>query len=412
MTRIKTYTNYFDQIELFLLAVLFFFLPFNVKMAPILFSLLVLNFIVSCIFNKKKPNLSFHAFSMHYKGLSWVLIGMCAFEIIHFIGLSYSSNLDFGWFDVIAKLSFMLIPLFLYFNLIQIHKWVVLSFVLGCAFIVALNSIIYFFPDSFSINATHQVVFSKFMHRSYFGMYLLFGLSILYFYDKISPYFFYVLFPILSIGVVLSQSKAAILTLILINVIGFIFLIVSKNWKFIIYLISMAILLYLSPLKETTKTATDRFNNISTSKYSNDKLSTESNAARKFTWHASYEVIKEHTLFGVGTGDVKDQLNLKQQELGYLGIAKQKLNAHNQYLNTWMAIGLLGLIALCSFTIVGLLISLKMKNWLAFSFFSILSFNALFESIFETEAGIFAICFGVLLVFSKYNDNSTLKSIQ
>lgn len=393
----KLSLHYFDLIQNILLSLLFFILPIKVKLATGIFMLVILSFILKLIFEKQKPNLSYRAFKKHYGIFHWILVSMAIFELLHLLGMLYTSNVAFGWFDVTAKLLFFIVPLFLFFNLLKLNLWFIYTFLFGCCFVVLLNSTIYFFPDFFNVKAENALVFSKFMHRSYFSIFILFGLSFLFFQANLPKWMFFVFFPIFSFGVVFSLSKAAILTFILLNIIGLIYLIYHKKWGFILYFMTIGLFGYLTPFQSQNDILKQRFKNVTDKNFTSDKNSTESNAARKFTWHASLELIKAHPLIGVGTGDIKDELNKKQYELGYHGIAKQKLNAHNQFLNTWIAIGLPGLIVLLFITIGGVIVTLRHKNWLAFSFFSILSFNALFESIFETEAGIFALCFGVII---------------
>src|SRR5690554_8211483 len=63
-----------------------------------------------------------------------------------------------------------------------------------------------------------------------------------------------------------------------------------------------------------------------------DKTGAESTTARLFVWDASVDLIKENFWFGVGTGDIKDEL--RQSKLGKVctGIAQMNLNSRNQFL--------------------------------------------------------------------------------
>ncbi len=122
---------------------------------------------------------------------------------------------------------------------------------------------------------------------------------------------------------------------------------------------------------------------------------------RKFIWSASWEIIKNNVLFGVGTGDVKDRLMEKYAQEGYEGAMKQKLNAHNQFLQTTIALGLSGLLLIGACFVIPFRIVLQKRQfllgWLILLFFM----YALTESVFEVQAGvIFFTYFSSLFVFS------------
>ena len=388
-----------DIIEFYLFSVLFLLIPFKVKLVTVIFIFIILNFIIRLIITNQKINFSFTKFREYYGKLSWVLIGMFFFEIIHIFGMLYSKNQSFGWFDIQVKLMFILIPFYLFVNPLKYNNWIIYAFFIGCSIIVIIDTSLYFFPERFNVKYEDLYIYSKYMHRTYLGMYLLIASSILFFYSKIPNFIQFILFPVFSIGIILSLSKAAVISYVLLCCLIFIYLFIKKKWFHVSFILILLFLIYIAPLKEEKKQLNNRFSSltINNKEKIENKTSIESSTARKFTWHASSEVIKTNPIFGVGTGDIKDELYKKQIELGYYGIANQHLNSHNQYLNTWIAIGIPGLLALISFTLVGLLISIKLKNWLMFSFFSIFCFNALFESIFETEAGIYAFCFCLIL---------------
>ena len=103
---------------------------------------------------------------------------------------------------------------------------------------------------------------------------------------------------------------------------------------------------------------------------------------------------------GVGTGDVKDVLLQKYQEKGITNAYLLRLNAHNQYLQTTIALGILGLLVVLGCLFLPLYEALRQKNILVFLFILIVAFNLLVESMFERQAGIvFYSFFNALLFF-------------
>jgi len=80
---------------------------------------------------------------------------------------------------------------------------------------------------------------------------------------------------------------------------------------------------------------------------------------------------------------------------------KHELNAHNQFSDTIIAVGLIGLILLISFYLSPIYLWFKNKNFdiVFFSLLIIVAFNSLFESVFERQMGIMFFVFFYFLLF-------------
>lgn len=116
-------------------------------------------------------------------------------------------------------------------------------------------------------------------------------------------------------------------------------------------------------------------------------------------WESAWNCIKAEPIFGYGTGDV--QLTLDQQ---YKAEGKFQLldyNAHNQYLQTWLGLGLPGLfLLLASFWT---LIRYSKDRFLAIAFAGIWGICIFTESMLQTQKGIlfFALFYGLLVSIGK-----------
>ncbi len=118
-------------------------------------------------------------------------------------------------------------------------------------------------------------------------------------------------------------------------------------------------------------------------------------------WESAWEVIKENPFAGVGTGDAKDKLMEEAQHKNYVSVVKQNLNYHNQYLQTWAAIGLPGFFALLFSIITGTVYSLKKKQFLTTAFFILIAVSFFTESMLERQTGvIFYSFFSAILIFA------------
>jgi len=104
----------------------------------------------------------------------------------------------------------------------------------------------------------------------------------------------------------------------------------------------------------------------------------------------------------VGTGDVEDALVKKYQEKGISMAAEQRLNAHNQYIQTYLAIGLPGFLILALMLFLPAWQAFRRYNLVYFLFLSIMAFNFIFESMLEAQSGVvFYAFFNVFLFATK-----------
>lgn len=105
-------------------------------------------------------------------------------------------------------------------------------------------------------------------------------------------------------------------------------------------------------------------------------------------WRASVALIRNHLLFGVGTGDARIALNKTYRELESPLSEKYQLGAHNEYLSVAIKLGILGL----SLFLFSLFYPLSMKRhrhsvlYLLFFVLVMVAFTA--ENMLETQPGV------------------------
>jgi O-antigen ligase len=208
----------------------------------------------------------------------------------------------------------------------------------------------------------------------------------------------------------LLSSKAGWICLLLFALYFFRWLVLKKN--IISALLMMGLLIssflflnvYFTPNfstripKASAIIETIKGNNIEHKKIT---TSTDGNGRRILVWKAATEIIIENFWIGVGTGDAKDKMLEKYQEKGMVSEYENKLNSHNQYLNTFIAIGIIGFVILLLCFLLPLYFSYKEKTFLFAAFVCITGINFLVESMLETQVGvIFYAFFYTLLCFS------------
>jgi O-antigen ligase len=112
-------------------------------------------------------------------------------------------------------------------------------------------------------------------------------------------------------------------------------------------------------------------------------------AIRQAIWTCSMDVVKSNWLFGVGAGDVHQHLQKSYKDHNFEFAYKyNNYNAHNLFIETVIAVGMIGLLLV--FMILGRLITLaiKQKNLVFFTFSISFTLLSLMESSFNVHRGI------------------------
>lgn len=336
------------------------------------------------------------------------------FFLFNVVGLLWSENLAKGLLHIEIKSSLLLMPLLIFARPELTKNWIKnikLFFVVSTA-LVALFLLIRSFLIGFLNNGTWLVYgeFSPYFHPSYISMYFL--LAMLFLFDRENvprfPMAAYSLSLILlGVSVFFLASKLNILLLFLILLFSFIRYIKERFSKVTIYILSFAFFVGTLSAVMLNQSVFDRFNKgWETIKHPEaiQTDDTESNAARLMIWRSAIDLAVENP-FGVGTGDVNIELSKKYHQNGYAGIESKQLNAHNQFLQTSAAIGVLGMLLLILILLIPFVQSFISGDFVFSGFLLIAFSNALVEGILEAQAGVifFAFFYSLLLRNAKSN---------
>jgi O-antigen ligase len=127
------------------------------------------------------------------------------------------------------------------------------------------------------------------------------------------------------------------------------------------------------------------------------------NDERLGIWRSAINVIQKYPLIGVGTGDSFDKLENEFKLLGYTQGFYKNLNAHNQYLETLISSGVIGLLFFLVIFGVMIFFAIKDRNTLYGVFIIMMLIFFIFESMLERLAGVsFFSLFSFLLMHLKY----------
>jgi hypothetical protein len=110
----------------------------------------------------------------------------------------------------------------------------------------------------------------------------------------------------------------------------------------------------------------------------------DSASGRLMIWKLGLDLVKDAPLLGYGTGDAKDVLIDSYQKAGFTYGAERKLNAHNQFLQTVLAVGIPGLLLLLWVFAE----AIRNREPVFIAWMLVFSLNALTESVLETQKGV------------------------
>ncbi|MCD6019413.1 MAG: hypothetical protein K0S53_2534 [Bacteroidetes bacterium] len=351
---------------------------------------------------------------------SYVLLG---FFLLHAVGYFFSTDKTGALNAIEIKLSFLAFPILIFasdYNEIQVKK-IVISFVSGCVLACLIYLFrafyLYFFED---FNAFFYTEFSYFLHPSYFAMYLVFSLlMIMLFYPKWLSHLAYLNVKIGFMSIVfltsifLCSSKMGLITAVLLLPLTFGIILYRQGYKKLIVGLAIALIASILISYKLFPTPFERIKmavKVTSSSEEIDKTDAESTAVRILIWKESMKLIEEHVIFGTTPGDANNQLVESYEREGLAGALRKRLNAHNQFLQTFIGTGVSGFILLLLMTIGSLIYGVLKKNYILSLFSLLMIFNFLVESMLQAQAGfiffVFFFCFLTHYNFHKLDKTS------
>ena len=332
-----------------------------------------------------------------------VVFPMIILFVLYAVSFFFAENQIRGVLQITTRLSFLIFPLlalamsrgatFAQLGL----KW---GFILGSG-VSMLFSLIraVSIEGGFSGNAFNANVYGVNMHASYLALIFIFACALL-FTDK-------------STSKVIKVGKWGFLALTVVSIfylrslgafvcIAAIFMVFpiwkslkTRNWKWLLTLPLYALIFFVG-LRSSGRISNDVASSLdhvsewaeSPSNFIDSNVNNiESNTVRLVVWTISTNLIVEHP-FGVGLGDEIDLLIGEYYKHGYTGYAERKLNPHQQFLQTGISIGWLGIVVLLVFFISLIIASFKTESLALFIGAICITVSCLFESMLERQVGV------------------------
>jgi len=395
------------RINLYSLYVLSFAIPFHKKaIAP-----LIIIFLLSSLFNG----------NYNFKNKSKSILLFATIFIAYIAGMLYTENTNFGLKDLETKLSLLIFPIAFYVSKIDFKsissnalKWFVYGVVISS--LICLGEALYQFTITGEESELFYGKLSMFHHASYFSMYVNLALIIVYYIYFKSKTSFQLnsiqtvsLSAFLSIIIILLSSKLGIISMLITQL----FAISFWTIKYKSYTKSLlALFIILAGLGTTYKFSYSfnvRVNEFISTLTSGNASKESTTGVRVYAWRTSIDLIKEKPIIGYGTGDVKSILVAEYIKQNLTVLAEKELNPHNQFLQTAVAIGVIGALILLLILILPLVNSIKKQHYIYAFFILLFILNNLTESMLETQSGVIFYGFFNALFFATYFSNYQLK---
>lgn len=401
------------RIHFFSLLLFSFLIPIHPRLATPFIALGVLNWLLSGNFSRKLKLFS-NPLSLIFSGLYF----------IHLIGVFYSTNIGEGLRDIETKLTLFLFPLLLFsvsFQDYNEEKKKLLKVFIGGSFIASViclvGSTYVYFTTGENTFAYEDLSAFLYSHPGYQALYMAFAMFTLihyYFFSAeklfnkkisiaLSTFFLLMVFLFTSRTVVLGTMLLLMVTTLIIA---------SKKFGFLkafgitgIAAVFLLGILWLVPASQyRMKVALDSFQSESEEKAKPN--------VRIAIWETTLEAARKNPIIGTGTGDVQDVLMNYYQEKKIEKAIKSNYNSHNQFLQTTLALGIIGLILLLLNFVVPIILGFKRNDYLYLMFlFSFVIFS-LTESSLEKQQGVLYYAFFNSLLAIGFIHNQQKKSLK
>ncbi|HYG51163.1 MAG TPA: O-antigen ligase family protein [Flavobacteriales bacterium] len=427
----QKYQDKASQIEYWVMLLLVFLVPVEKKALPPLIILLFINWLAQGNFNER---------FRWQKGKS-ALVFCVLFFATYLVGLCCTNNFHDAFKSIEVKLSFLFLSVVFFFHPVYSHKHygkILLVFIAGCVVssFLHLGIATYNFYDEIAQvkagklydtytnwNFYFASLLSNRHHPGYLSMYYLLalcaGIHLLnnrktYGLDTKKIFLIIFAFICLPVMLFLLSSKTGIAATFILFMGVFIYYIIKNRHSKLI--IGAGLLLLFAGVFTVIKSdiIRSRFTYLMeafSSRHVVDKTSTESNEVRMLVWNASLDLIAKNPVWGYGTGNVTDILRDEYKKRGYTGALSHNLNAHSQFFQSQLELGILGSLLLSLIVLSGLLTALRRKNFLILALFFIVLINLPVESLFEAQGGtvFFTLFTGFLLNGPRKEEQHSLR---
>jgi O-antigen ligase len=345
-----------------------------------------------------------------------------AFYVVHVLSLIYSENISEGIMNLEKKIMLLAFPLVIASSFSTPGRtrrdYVLLAFVVS-TFAISASCLVYagykFVAEGTSEYFFHESLMTLIprVQPVYYALYVCFAVAIvLSFLIRYSLPVWLQVTAVMLIAyffgfVILTGARTATLALLIILFAGGLYY-SRKTRRLPAFFIVLVLLSSLGAwVIMKTPALRERIVTIAQSKWYFDPEENNANGLtlRLVKWQCSLRYISESPILGVGIGDTQDRLQECYEELNFWG-RHYHYNSHNQFIQSCLGLGIIGLIVLLGCLIAPLRAAIRNKDYLYVLFITLLTLAFLTESVFERKQGIIFYSFwNSFLALQLYRNN-------
>lgn len=348
--------------------------------------------------------------------------------LFYVAGLLYTSDLKNGWGNIERKLSLLVLPVFFtlfrpqdpdnfFDRFARFFIWGITLSAFICLGVASWNFGYELYAREHRIilesypytNYFFYSYLAIFMHYGYYSMFAVMAIALQawLFFDRFQQtgtrkkILQSLNLVFLSVFVLMLYAKAGILMMIAVYICAGIYVLVRLRNRIVTFVLLGSMVLSIVALVSFIPHTMDRITDIrqALNDKNIDKTSDESTRIRLLVWACAFQKIEEKWLTGYGTGDVDTVMQTTYFEQGITAAFEKRLNVHNQFLQTWLTLGIAGALLLVFY--IGwysIYMFRKPMVFPAICYLVILLLSFLTESTLQTQNGtIFTTLFGSLL---------------
>jgi O-antigen ligase len=337
---------------------------------------------------------------------NWILFGFCSLYVLYALYVLPSNHVDIGMKYLEYKLSLLVFPILFSFRptfIVDRNKMLnafsIACLILGLFYVI--QSLYHFWLTGKS-SYFHSSLFASNHHPSYVAAFFSFVI-----------YYLFIEFPRMTSNVCKTTSIGIMIFLMLLHlpleslsgiiVLGFLLTSVVLSWAWknlskwvfgaviLCGLFSLQVLFWIKPslkdnLSHTTSLVT-RYIHSPSDFIKENPAGMSGNQSRLVIWTITGEIILEHP-FGVGLGNLEDEMQQKLEVLNQSELMEKNYNPHNQFLQIFAEIGLIGILLFIAVLYFAVRQARKQKDVLYLFLIFSLVINCLFESMLQRQSGI------------------------
>lgn len=349
---------------------------------------------------------------------------------IYLLSFFYSENVEEAKVKLTIKFPLLMLPMIMHFYLINVDRTVrykllknlVTLFALATPYFlltaayrsIKAGSLYYTYPESGEVISSYftYIGLSEWViHPAYLSLWV--GTMLListFLLIKTTEKTAYLLKSAsLFILLILLQSRMNILAFFIVSFpLLVIFLLRNFSFKINMIVILVLAIFGIAMYHLVPDSLKGRFSDLTTFEYNIEAETFHEGfngiTIRLAEWKCALEEIVKRPIFGSGVGDARFDLETSYLRNNFKYGYREKFNAHNQLIETTLATGLLGLLALISVFVYSIVFSLKQHKWHAIAAIMYIFLCFLTESYLERQWGVVFFSFIIPIVLESEID--------